>query len=120
MINGEITEFGVGKAHQSGFYFIKQGNRMILQILVHIFLAERFGTSKSIQAYHYLQQAKNNQQKIPVPENSVVFTVKLPPSLIERIRTFAGSNGVTISKVVREALEDFLAIKDHGQRKEAS
>lgn len=82
-------------------------------------LAERFGTSK-IQAYRYLQQAKNNQQKIPVPENSVVFTVKLPPSLIERIRTFAGSNGVTISKVVREALEDFLAIKDHGQRKEAS
>src|SRR5215210_2893409 len=82
-------------------------------------LAEMFGTSK-IQAYRYLQQAKNNQQKIPVPESSVVFTVKLPPSLIKRIRTFAGSNGVTISKVVREALEDFLAIKNHGQRKEAS
>ena len=26
MINGEITEFGVGKADQSGIYFIKQGS----------------------------------------------------------------------------------------------
>lgn len=82
-------------------------------------LAEMFGTSK-IQAYRYLQQAKNNQQRIPIPENSVVFTVKLPPSLIKSIRTFAGSEKMSISKTVRTALEDFLAIKDHGQRKEAS
>jgi hypothetical protein len=82
-------------------------------------LAERFGTSK-IQAYRYLQQAKKHQQKLPVPENSVVFTIKLPPSLIERVRTFADTKAMTMSKVVREALVDFLAIKDHVQRKEAS
>jgi predicted nucleotidyltransferase len=82
-------------------------------------LAERFGTSK-IQAYRYIQQAKNHQQKLPVPENSIVFTIKLPPSLIERVRTFADTKAMTMSKVVREALEDFLAIKDHVQRKETS
>lgn len=82
-------------------------------------LAERFGTSK-VQAYRYLQQAKKHQQRLPIPENSVVFTVKLPPSLIERVRTFADTKAMTMSKVVKEALEDFLAIKDHVQRKEAS
>ncbi len=82
-------------------------------------LAKMFGTSK-VQAYRYLKQAKQNQQKIPVPESSVVFTVKLPPSLIKRVKTFAASNGMSISKVVRLALEDFLAKTDHGQRKEAS
>jgi hypothetical protein len=82
-------------------------------------LAERFGTSK-IQAYRYLQQAKKHQQKLPVPENSVVFTIKLPPSLVERVRTFADIKAMTMSKVVKEALEDFLAIKDHVQKKETS
>src|SRR6476619_4291643 len=82
-------------------------------------LVDMFGTSK-IQAYRYLQQAKSNQQKIPIPENSAVFTVKLPPSLIKSIKNTARSRGMSISKTVRTALEDFLATKDHGQRKEAS
>jgi len=81
-------------------------------------LADMFGISK-VQAYRYLQQAKENRQSIPIPENSVVFTVKLPPSLIKRIKNFAQSKSMSISKAVQEALEDFLATKDHGQRKEA-
>jgi predicted DNA binding CopG/RHH family protein len=81
-------------------------------------LAEMFNISK-VQAYRYLKQAKKNDQKIPIPESSIVFTVKLPPMLIQRIRAFAAARGMSISKVVRTALEDFLAKKDHGQRKEA-
>jgi len=72
-----------------------------------------------IQAYRYVQQAKANKGPIAIPENSVVFTVKLPPSLIERVRNFASFKGISISRVVRVALEDFLAKKDHVQKTEA-
>ena len=82
-------------------------------------LMEKFGVSK-IQAYRYVQQAKANKGPIAIPETSVVFTVKLPPSLIKRVRNFASFKGISISKVVRTALEDFLSKKDHGQRTEAS
>ena len=82
-------------------------------------LVAMFGVSK-IQAYRYLRQARDNQGKIPIPESSVVFTVKLPPTLIERIKIFARSKGTSISKVVRAALEEFLAKKDHGEKRETS
>src|SRR5262245_14692707 len=82
-------------------------------------LTLKFGVSR-IQAYRYIQQAKQNKERITVPENSVVFTVKLPVSLIRRVKQFAHSQGMSISRVVRTALEDFLAKKDHGQTKEAS
>jgi len=81
-------------------------------------LMKKFGVSK-IQAYRYVQQAKSNKEPMVVPEATIVFTVKLPPSLINRVRSFASFKGISISKVVRVALEDFLAQKDHGQRTEA-
>lgn len=80
-------------------------------------LMETYGVSQ-IQAYRYVQQAKENKEQIAIPENSVVFTVKLPPSLIGRVREFAVSQGTSISKVVRAALEEFLAKKLHGQKGE--
>jgi predicted DNA binding CopG/RHH family protein len=82
-------------------------------------LMTMFGVSK-IQAYRYVQRAEANKQHIAIPETSVVFTVKLPLSLIKRVKKFARSRGMSISKVVRAALEDFLAKKDHAQTKEAS
>lgn len=82
-------------------------------------LADRFGTSK-IQAYRYLQQAKSNRMRMPIPETSLVFTVKLPPALIKRIKNIAQSQEMSISQTVRRALEDFIAIADHGSRKETS
>jgi predicted DNA binding CopG/RHH family protein len=82
-------------------------------------LMNKYGVSK-IQAYRYIRQAKENQEKVAIPENSVVFTVKLPPSLIKRVKKFARSKGKPISKVVRAALEELLAKKDHGQTREAS
>jgi len=50
----------------------------------------------------------------------VVFTVKQPPGLINRIKKFASSKGISISKVVRTALEEFLAKKDHGKKGETT
>ncbi|UKJ06559.1 ribbon-helix-helix protein, CopG family [Solitalea lacus] len=81
-------------------------------------LMETYGVSQ-IQAYRYVQQAKAHKEKLTIPERSVVFTVKLPPSLIGRIREFAVSQGTSISKIVRVALEEFLAKKQHyGQKGE--
>ena len=64
-----------------------------------------------IQAYRYVRQAKTNNGEIAIPESSVVFTVKLPPTLIGRIREFSRFKGISISKVVHTALEEFLAKK---------
>jgi len=82
-------------------------------------LMDKFGVSK-IQAYRYIQQAKENKEKVAIPENSVVFTVKLPPSLIKRVRKLASSQGMSISKVVRAALEEFLSRRNYVQKREAS
>ena len=83
------------------------------------FLMEEYGVSQ-IQAYRYVQQAKANNGQVAIPEVSVVFTVKQPPSLISRVKKFAKSKGISISKVVRAALEEFLAKKDHGKKGETS
>lgn len=87
------------------------------QVILH--LMEKYGVSQ-IQAYRYVQQAREINGKMAIPETSVVFTVKIPPGLISRVRKFASSKGMTISKVVRTALEEFLSKKDHGQTREAS
>jgi len=84
-----------------------------IQIVEH--LMELYRVSQ-IQAYRYLQQAKENNGQIAIPEVAVVFTVKLPPSLIKRVKKCAGSEGMLISKVVRAALEEFLAKKDHAKK----
>jgi len=82
-------------------------------------LMDLYGVSQ-IQAYRYVQQAKQNKGMIAIPEVSAVFTVKLPLTLINRIKKFAKSQGLSISKVVRTALEEFLAKKDHGKKGETS
>ena len=98
-------------------YALLKKEQLPSQVIVH--LMKRHGVSQ-IQAYRYVQQAKEISGKMAIPEASVVFTVKIPPSLIARIRKFANSQGMTISKVVSAALEDFLAKKDHVQKRETS
>ena len=117
MVNGKITELGIGQTHQPGVYVLLKKNKPQSQIVER--LMEKYGVSQ-IQAYRYIQQAKEINGKMAIPESSVVFTVKLPPSLINRIKKFAGSKGISISKVVRTALEEFLAKKDHGKKGETS
>jgi predicted DNA binding CopG/RHH family protein len=82
-------------------------------------LKEMYGVSQ-IQAYRYVQQAKEINGKIAIPETSVVFAVKLPPTLINRVKKFARLKGMSISKMVRTAVEEFLAKKDHGKKGETS
>ncbi|HEX2520605.1 MAG TPA: ribbon-helix-helix protein, CopG family [Terriglobia bacterium] len=51
---------------------------------------------------------------MPVPERKGVFTVKLPLSLISRLRQLARSTGASLSALVTQALEAFLKRREHG------
>lgn len=82
-------------------------------------LVNRYGVSRA-QAYRYVRMAKKNQDFIPIPELSVVFTVKLGPSLIKRVKATASSMGLSISTVVKTALEEFLSKPARGKKRETS
>jgi hypothetical protein len=69
-------------------------------------LAGRFGVSAR-QARRYVDQAGAGG-RMPVPQASVVFTVKLPAALVERVRAHARDEQTTISAVVARALSEFL------------
>ena len=69
-------------------------------------LASRLGCSVR-QARRYVDQAAADG-RVPVPEPGVVFTVKLPERLAAAVREHARASGRTISKVVAQALEEFL------------
>ena len=60
------------------------------------------------QAHRYVQRAGRSGH-VAVPAPAAVFTVKLPVPLIARVRTHAAASGRTLSGVVAQALEEFLA-----------
>jgi hypothetical protein len=67
------------------------------------------------QAYRYLQQAQKTTKPLALPEPKAVFTVKLPTSLIQRVRQIARRRRQPISNLVNQALEDWLTkSKAHG------
>ena len=70
-------------------------------------LAQDCGISPR-QAYCYLQQAHRLHAPVPVGEAKLAFTVKLPPTLIRRVRVYATATGASISEVVSRALLAFL------------
>jgi hypothetical protein len=70
-------------------------------------LAARFGCSPR-QAHRYVQRA-GAAGRVEVPDPTGVFTVKLPVPLITRVRAHAAASGRTLSAVVAQALEEFLA-----------
>jgi hypothetical protein len=70
-------------------------------------LAGRFAVSVR-QARRYVDQAAAGG-RVAVPGARVVFTVKLPAALAGRVRAHAREAGVTISALVAQALEEFLA-----------
>ena len=78
-------------------------------------LAERFGVSPR-QARRYVDQAAvlGHQE---VPEENVVFTVKLPGGVADQVRAHAAETGTTISAVVAGALTEFLAAGRAGRRR---
>jgi hypothetical protein len=64
------------------------------------------------QAYRYLEQAQGLKAPVPPHENKLAFTVKLPQTLIQRVRTYAAAKGLSISEVVSRAL---LALLPRGR-----
>lgn len=69
-------------------------------------LAERFAVSTR-QARRYAERAAAGG-RVPVPEATVVFTVKLPTELAAQVRQHAREAGVTLSALVARALSEFL------------
>ena len=64
------------------------------------------------QAYRYLEQAQRLREPVRPHETKLAFTVKLPHSLIHRVRTYATAKGLSISQVVSRAL---LALLPRGR-----
>jgi len=58
----------------------------------------------SRQAYRYLEQAQRLKAPVPASEAKLAFTVKLPHSLVQRVRAYAAAKGLSISEVVSRAL----------------
>jgi transposase-like protein len=75
----------------------------------------RFGVSRR-QAYRYIRQAQSTKHKVPVPEQKVVFTVKLPESLVSFMRQLSDSTGESLSALVTQALKTFLRRRGYGRK----
>jgi hypothetical protein len=79
-------------------------------------LATRFGCSQR-QARRYAERAAR-AGRVDAPQATTVFTVKLPAGLAAAVRERARTSGRTISAVVAQALEEFLARgrREHSRR----
>ena len=60
------------------------------------------------QAYRYLEQAQLLKHPVPVGDVKVSFTVKLSRGLIERLRAYAASTGLTLSEIASRAFSAVL------------
>lgn len=60
------------------------------------------------QARRYVRAALERPEGVVVPERTGVFTVRLPLSLIARVRQCARSSGQTLSATVAEAVRCHL------------
>jgi predicted DNA-binding transcriptional regulator YafY len=60
------------------------------------------------QAYRYLEQAQQLKRPVPVGDMKLSFTVKLSRSLIDRLRDYAASTGLTLSEIATRAFSAVL------------
>ena len=60
------------------------------------------------QARRYVNAARVTPTGVTVPERTTVFTVRLAPSLITRLRRVARAHGQSLSATVAEAVERYL------------
>ena len=60
------------------------------------------------QAYRYLLEAQHLKRSVPVGDAKVSFTVKLSHSLVDRLRAYAASTGLTLSEIASRALSAVL------------
>lgn len=56
------------------------------------------------QAYRYLEQAQQLSAPVAVEDAKIAFTVKLSRGLVERLRMYAKSTGLSLSEIVSRAL----------------
>lgn len=78
-------------------------------------LSARFAVGKR-QAYRYLHEAYQASSPLESPEAKDVFTVKLPVSLIEQLRSHPRPPGQSLSNFVCQALERALEEQSPTQR----
>jgi hypothetical protein len=67
-------------------------------------LSRKFGLSLR-QAYRYLEEAARLERPVEVTEATVPITLKLPPTTIRLLRSYASSSGLTLGTIVTRALE---------------
>lgn len=70
-------------------------------------LARAYSISQR-QAYRYVERAQQLKAPVPVEDAKVAFTVKLSRSLVQRLRMYAASTGLTLSEIVSRALTTVL------------
>ncbi len=73
--------------------------------------AERLAVAAQIsqrQAHRYVEQARQLKAPVPAVEAKIVFTVKLPELLVERLHRYAEATGETLSEIVARALWSVL------------
>lgn len=97
---------------------VNQALRFLQQALPPAEAVRRLARAHNLstrQAHRYVQLAQANTAPVSIPEEKAVFTVKLPRSLIRRVRRTARQRGGEISAWVAGALQRALpADSTHG------
>jgi len=91
---------------------LKEGSSRDEALLV---IMDRFSVSRR-QAYRYIEEALRIKRTVSVPERKVVFTVKVPKSLVSLIRNIANATGESLSTIVTQALKAFLKRRGYGRK----
>ncbi len=77
-------------------------------------LCRKYGMSRR-QAYRYLEEAAQLRHPVEVVEAAVPVTLKLPPRIVRRLRSYARRSGLTMGEIVNRALQAFLGtLRRHG------
>ncbi len=77
-------------------------------------LTRKFGLSRR-QAYRYLEKAAQLDRCVEVVKAAVPITLKLPPSTVRALRSYARRSGLTLGEIVTRALQAFLgSVRRHG------
>ena len=62
-----------------------------------------------------LEEAAKLHEPVAIAEATIPITLKLPPTTVHTLRTYARSSGLSIGVIVTRALEAFLgALRRHG------
>ena len=71
-------------------------------------LADECGISLR-HAYRYIEEAQALRRPVPIPVASIPITFKIPRDIIELLRAYSASTGITLNEIVTRAIKAFLA-----------